>query len=890
MSRLSGLGAKAVFLLALAVPLILAQQVAAGIRASQQAGAQQLTRQPAALSGGWTTTGPQGGRADALAVSPTFADDGVVFSGEWLTSFRSTESGLGIIRSQDGGRNWHVAASGTEDVDYSSAVHDFAFSPAFAGDQTVFAATWGGLFKSPDGGDSWQWLEGAYYGPPGGYLAVAVAPDYASSEHVLAGTWGNLLRSVDGGNSWAQVPDIAGASDVAFSPAYSSDGRAFAASNGVFRSEDYGLTWHRALTPAVGTLAISPNFATDETIFAAGADALYMSADAGTTWISDTLTADAPQIYTLAVSPAFASDQTLFAGTLAGLYWSDDGGVSWQSVSAYDGTAVISLAISPAWPTEPVLLAGTPGGVYRLLSSDPATGIVRQPTAGFVPLSTSPLAWSADANLLLTGTSNHGVYGSEDGARSWSPRGLQAGHGYDAIVDVAISPGYEQDQTMYAAWSDGTGIGGSVYRTTDGGGDWEVVYTIDHIPDVELSPHYDADQTLFAATNQDRIVGSFDGGETWDDIGIWPGDVNPGTRAVALAPTYPTDGTLFAGTAQGFWYLPHDGTTWQAADTGLDADHHVSSLAVSPAYGTEPLLLAIASWADPDFTMHHDVFRSTDRGYNWTAGSDGLPDQPLSDVAFSPDFAQDGTVYVTATDGELYRSWDGGQTWHLAGVAPGQPSLRDVVVINAQHVAVASDVGVWRYGTAGAELLANGSFEMDAAWTMPATQHPAAYSEARAYVGARSARAGIVDGTNIFSYSSLFQTVTVPAWADRATLSFYLYPVSGELLQAMPDDVLPRRSSAAESERPAQGDAQYVLIVDPDDDAILETLLWTLSDAQQWQGYSFDLSAYAGETINVHFEVHNDGAGGRTGMYVDDVSLTAYYPLGDGVLLPSIFR
>ena len=211
------------FLLALAIPLLLAQHVALGGHAPETV----------AVSGAWTTTGPRGGKAHALAVSPNFADDGVAFSGEWLTSFRSTESGLGIIRSVNGGRNWHVADEGTESVDYSSAVHDYAFSPTFAADQTVFAATWGGLFRSVDGGDSWQWLEGAYGGPPGGYWAVAVAPDYASSEHVLVGTWGNLLRSVDGGNSWAQVPGIAGTTDVAFSPAYDGDGRAFAASNGV---------------------------------------------------------------------------------------------------------------------------------------------------------------------------------------------------------------------------------------------------------------------------------------------------------------------------------------------------------------------------------------------------------------------------------------------------------------------------------------------------------------------------------------------------------------------------------------------------------------------------------------------------------------------------------
>jgi len=313
-------------------------------------------------------------------------------------------------------------------------------------------------------------------------------------------------------------------------------------------------------------------------------------------------------------------------------------------------------------------------------------------------------------------------------------------------------------------------------------------------------------------------------------------------------------------------------------------------LAVSPNRAGDPLLLAIASWADPDFDMHYAVFRSTDRGANWITSSDGLPDRPLADVTFSPDYAQDGTVYASAANGELYRSWDGGQTWHLAGVAPGHPSLREVVVMNARHAAVASDVGVWRFGTVGAELITNGGFEEDAAWTMPATEYPAAYSDAQAHDGARSARAGIIDGMNTFSYSSVFQTVTVPSWADRAILSFYLYPVSDELMRASPAGILPRRSPGEEPAQPAQGDVQYVLIVNPDDEDDYQQLLWTLSNAQQWQRHTFDLSAYAGETINVHFAVANDGAGGRTGMYVDDVSLSAYYPLSERVLLPMIFR
>ena len=62
------------------------------------------------------------------------------------------------------------------------------------------------------------------------------------------------------------------------------------------------------------------------------------------------------------------------------------------------------------------------------------------------------------------------------------------------------------------------------------------------------------------------------------------------------------------------------------------------------------------------------------------------------------------------------------------------------------------------------------------------------------------------------------------------------------------------------------------MILDEDDHWI-DTLLWQLDDNREWTYHEFDLSPWAGETIKLHFGVYNDGVGGVTGMYVDDVSL-----------------
>jgi serine protease len=149
-------------------------------------------------------------------------------------------------------------------------------------------------------------------------------------------------------------------------------------------------------------------------------------------------------------------------------------------------------------------------------------------------------------------------------------------------------------------------------------------------------------------------------------------------------------------------------------------------------------------------------------------------------------------------------------------------------------------------------LIANGDFEGAGGWIFSSTRYPAGYSTAVVHGGSRSARAGIVDGFDVFSYSSLWQPATIPPGARRATLTYWVYPIS--------QDVYPR-------------DMQLVLLLDPNF-RIIRYLDRTLSNAQQWVSRSYDLTPYAGRTVLIYFGVVNQGYTGRTSaMYVDDVAL-----------------
>jgi YVTN family beta-propeller protein len=106
---------------------------------------------------------------------------------------------------------------------------------------------------------------------------------------------------------------------------------------------------------------------------------------------------------------------------------------------------------------------------------------------------------------------------------------------------------------------------------------------------------------------------------------------------------------------------------------------------------------------------------------------------------------------------------------------------------------------------------------------------------------------------DVRSYSSVRQTITVPDGTAQATLSFWYYPIS-EM-----DD----------------GDRQDALLLN-EHDQLLAIVMRDNTNTAVWTHMTYDVSAYAGQTITVYFNAYNDGdETGVTAFYVDDVSVEA---------------
>jgi photosystem II stability/assembly factor-like uncharacterized protein len=646
----------------------------------------------------WIDLGPRGGMAQALAISPDFANDGVVLAGEHQTLRHPiNQCGFGIRRSTDGGLSWHPTTIAPPDValDTTLALHDFAFSPAFAADEIVFAATWTGLLRSSDRGQSWSTLAGA---PDLFVTSVAVAPDFATSGHVMAGYGYGMAAllyiSDDGGQSWSEHHGVSARADIMYSPQFADDGTALAAGDGVFLTTDRGTSWTKVLTSVTFALAASPQFATDATLFAAGVDAVYVSTDGGAAWITHTVTMGAVRIQALAISPAFGTDATLFAGSHQGLYRSTDGGQHWTVVASYAGPDVYAVALAPTWHTTPTLLVGSTAGVYR---SDDG-GSTWYQGRGIAPLEVTRLVLGPEPLQLTAATARHGVYQSTNGGTTWRFAGLGRPTG---ISNIALSPAFSHDQTMLAAVPAGAGMGFS--RSIDGGATWEWLSSTDYPGGgLAFSPAFPEDPVVFATGQKGKVLRSTDLGETWEPVGSPPtGTYSLSAWHVALPPTYPEEGTLFAGGA-GFWRLPQGAETWQPATTGLLTEMQITSLAVSPDYTMDKTLVATAQRIEPDWTMSSGVYRSTDGGVNWTRLIDGLPQTdtptPLRRVTFSPNYTVDRIIYAQ-TEVLLYRSTDGGDHWTVIDVPSGMTPLWDVVGGWDGSAYTSGKTGVWHYTT-----------------------------------------------------------------------------------------------------------------------------------------------------------------------------------------------
>jgi len=154
------------------------------------------------------------------------------------------------------------------------------------------------------------------------------------------------------------------------------------------------------------------------------------------------------------------------------------------------------------------------------------------------------------------------------------------------------------------------------------------------------------------------------------------------------------------------------------------------------------------------------------------------------------------------------------------------------------------------------QLAANPGFESGtlSSWASVGVAPAPGVSNARTHTGGYSARLGTVgtSGTEPSGDSSIVQSVAIPSTATKATLSFWYWGATTDSVTYDWQEAQVRSSSGVK----------------------LAQVLRTASNAQAWTQVSFDATLYKGQTVQLWFNVHQDGYGDLTYMFLDDISLS----------------
>lgn len=181
----------------------------------------------------------------ALASSPDFAKDDFIIAGTMED---------GIFVSSEGGRRWVTWNFGLLDLN----ILCLAVSPYFSQDETIYAGTESGIFYSTNGGRAWREVEMPFGFEP--ILCLAVSSMDQTGRTVYAGTENHgLWRSIDGGTSWNRLDGSILQDPVNAIHLSSTDPMQLMAvtSQGLWVTSDEGQSWNNILPGSEENFEIS---------------------------------------------------------------------------------------------------------------------------------------------------------------------------------------------------------------------------------------------------------------------------------------------------------------------------------------------------------------------------------------------------------------------------------------------------------------------------------------------------------------------------------------------------------------------------------------------------------------------------------------------------------
>ena len=185
-------------------------------------------------------------------------------------------------------------------------------------------------------------------------------------------------------------------------------------------------------------------------------------------------------------------------------------------------------------------------------------------------------------NRVFLGTSTGVIFVSDDGGHNWS-RFAKLGAGDDYVLDhIAFDP-HNSKTIFVSAWSVQDQNAGDIFRTHNGGKDWETLPAM-HGKSVRAMAVSASDNKVVVAGALDGAYRSNDGGNNWQRISPNDGIVK-NIESIAVDPKDPN--VVYAGTWHLAWKTSDGGANWQHINKGMIDDSDVFSIIVSSANPSE---------------------------------------------------------------------------------------------------------------------------------------------------------------------------------------------------------------------------------------------------------------------------------------------------------------
>jgi hypothetical protein len=597
----------------------------------------------------WTVT-DAGGAFDAqtvgkIAIDPSDPTGATAYAAVSDIGVNGWNNFTGIWKTTDFGAHWTntTEANGLNAVtEWCDVVVDpHTPSTVYAADGSPDGSPDNGIYKSTDGGTTWNLVTKGPTGLNTGRITLALYDDGTTNEllasvavpfsmtSLSSGYLSEVVKSLDGGNTFTTLSNV---------PDYM-DGQGY-----------YDTT-----------LAIDP---TDPNYFYAGG--------------------------------AMTDQGPTFSGSPVESF---DGGKTWYDITTDRvGNGPHTDAHGVAFDANGDLLDGNDGGIWRLNSPTDLYGQTWDDLNGnlnitqFTGIAVDPTT----PNVAYGGSQDNGTE-KYTGSTSWNLISFGDG-GITRVDPTNHNTVYQEYSTVNLRVSFN---GGSTFSTITSGIQYNITST--GYENVNFYAPYVLDPSGNIYYGTDYLNFSSNHGATWSQIGT-PGsnNFNPTDSLIDAVAVSPTDNNNVYVSAGGHLFVTPDAQAGSStvvwAERDLPEFVHAggrNSLAVDPSDFTGGTAYAVVNRFTGSSQFH--VWKTTDYGNDWTDISGNLPDTPCNAVAVS----QDGSTVYVGTDVGVYSTSDGGAYWAPFGAGLPNAQVVELEDIPSQHLLAAGTHGrgMWEIPT-----------------------------------------------------------------------------------------------------------------------------------------------------------------------------------------------